>query len=172
VLRGVRTDDYSLSAGAGIEAAPGAAARLATLSVEATATLTGTAGNELSVIESLRREEADSAPLVKLSSDLQAVYDWSVKPAGGVPLPLVPSAIAATGSLAHRESAGLTIGWQDSGPYHPLHLLVGHSTTLTYADRASIKAGILLGVDAESVGSGAYSWRVAGQLSLEGTLKF
>jgi hypothetical protein len=168
-LRGVRTDEYSLSLGAALDGVPGALPGLTSLTAEGYATFTGMSDNELSFVESLRREQTTSTVF---SSDLQVFYNWRSRPPSDLRLPLLPPDAAGTGSFEHRESADLTIGYQDQGSYHPFTLVLGHATSLIFEKHVTVKGALSLGLDAENVGAGGWAWRFAGKISLEGKLTF
>jgi hypothetical protein len=169
VLPSVRTDEYSVSVAAAVEGSPGGNAVLSTLSVEAYAALTGDRENTLTFIEALRR---DQAAATSVWNDLQALLDWTVRPAGGVALPLLPPDIGKTGSFEHRESAKITVGWQDSGSYHPFTLVLGHATSVVYEGHGTLKASVGLGIDVEYLGSTGIAWRFAVNAAVEAKLTF
>jgi hypothetical protein len=50
--------------------------------------------------------------------------------------------------------------------------VLGHATSLVFEKHVTVKGAVSLGLDAENVGSGAWAWRIAGQISLEGKLTF
>ena len=175
ILTAVRTDEYDLSLSGSLEGPPGTTPVLATVSVEGYATLTGAGDNELTLLETFRRDQPTVPPLsVSLTNDSQAILDWKVLPPRGIPLPLIPPDIAATGHFENRESADLTISWQDPGAFHPLTVLFGHSTSLVYPTHGSIKASANIGVDVENPGVSGQGlvWRFAVRAALEAKLTF
>ena len=172
----VLTDEYSLSVSASVDRTTppvypqyGTGPILSTLSVQAYATLTGQNNNQLTLVETLRRDQTSS---VVFSNDAQAVLDWRVMPAAGIPLPLLPNDIGATGHFEHRESADVTVGYVDSGTFHPFTLLLGHSTSLVYPGHGSIKASLNLGMDVEDLLSVGIAWRFAFRAAIEAKLTF
>ncbi len=175
LLTAVRTDEYDLDLSGSLEGPPGATPVLATISVEGYATLTGAGDNALTLLETFRRDQPTVPPLgVTLTNDSQAILDWKLLPQKGIPLPLIPPDIAATGHFENRESADLTISWQESGAFHPFTVLFGHATSLVYAGHGSIKASANLGVDVENpavTGQGLV-WRFAVSAALEAKLTF
>ena len=121
----VQTDEYSLSISGSIDTtdpAPypqyGPGPILSTLSLQAYATLSAGNDNQLTLVETVRRDQVAS---VVFSNDAQALLEWRVLPAAGIPLPLLPPDIGATGHFEHRESAEVTVGYQDSGDLPSLH---------------------------------------------------
>ncbi len=101
---------------------------------------------------------------------LQATFDWVNRPERGVRLPYVPEAITRTGYFEHREILDLDLRF-GSSLSHPLTLLLGHTTSLVYPDRGSIKAGLKAGFDIESL-SGTFAYRFAIEAILEAKLSF
>ena len=169
----VRTDEYSLSLSGSLDGSPTSVPILSTLSLEALATLTGLKEQELTLVNTLKRTESTTvADSVVFSNDTQALYDWKVKPPGGVPLWLVPPAIAATGSFQHEESAEVTVGYQDTGTYSPLTVVFGHATSLIFEGHGTIKASLNLGMNAENLGATGIAWRFAVRAALEAKLTF
>lgn len=169
VLPFFRTDEYSVGLSAVMEEVAGESLQLSKLAADAYAALYGFQGEEVTLVESLRREEADA---VTLSSQTQLLYDWSFRPAAGVPFRFLPAEVGASGYFSHRESAQLTVQWQDEGAYHPVSLLLGHATTLLYPERGFLKASASIGVDVESLTGGSYAYRFAVKLGLEANLTF
>jgi hypothetical protein len=165
----VRTDEYSLSTSASVEGSPGAAPVLASLAVEAYATLSGKGENELTLLEAFKRTEDDSAVL---SNDVQALFDWKVFPSGGVQIPFVAEELGRTAHWENRESMDLAIAYDDSGSYYPFTLVLGHSTSLVYKKVGTIKARVTVGASAENTGAADLTWRLAAQAALEATLSF
>ncbi len=172
----VQTDEYSLSVSGSIDRTDpplypqyGTGIILSTLSLQAYATLTGARDNQLTLVETVRRDQQAS---VVFSNDAQALLEWRVLPAAGIPLPLLPPDIGATGHFEHRESAEVTIGYQDSGTFHPFTLLLGHATSLVYPGHGSIKASLNLGMDIEDLGAVGLAWRLAVRAALEAKLTF
>jgi hypothetical protein len=169
----VRTDEYSVSLSGSLDGSPTASPILSTLSLEALATLTGLEEQELTFVNTMKRTESTTvANSVVFSNDTQALFNWKVKPSGGVPLWLVPPDIAATGHFEHAESAELTLGYQDTGTYSPLTLVLGHSTSLVFGEHGTIKASLNLGMNAENLGVTGYAWRFAVRAALEAKLTF
>jgi hypothetical protein len=166
---GIRTDEYSLSLSASVDGGPQLPTTLSTLSAEAYATLTGNNESEFTLVETFRRSQTTS---MTLSNDVQALYDWTVRPENGVQLPLVPAEIGKTAHFVHRESAGVTIGVADTGTFHPLTLVVGHSTSIVYEGHGTIKASLDLGLDAQNLGVQGIVWRFAFRAALEAKLTF
>jgi hypothetical protein len=169
LLPGVRTDEYSLNIAASIDGPPGVPPVLTSLTIEGFAALTGTHDNELTLTDSLSRQQTTA---VVVSNDLQLAYVWTTTPAGGVRLPLIPPDIASAAHFEHRESAGSTVTYQDTGSFHPFNVVVGHKTSLVFAEHGSVSAGLTFGVDAENLGSAGVMWRLAVRISLEGKLTF
>jgi hypothetical protein len=172
----VQTDEYSLSVSGSIDRTDpplypqyGTGPILSTLSIQAYATLTGGNDNQLTLVETVRRDQVAS---VVFSNDAQALLEWRVLPAAGIPLPLLPPDIGATGHFEHRESAEVTIGYQDSGTFHPFTLLLGHATSLVYPGHGSIKASLNLGMDVEDLLTVGLAWRLAVRAALEAKLTF
>jgi hypothetical protein len=169
----VRTDEYSLSFSASLDGSPTAAPVLSTLSIEALATLSGLQEEELTLLTTLKRTESttETASVVFLN-DTQALFSWKVKPAGGVPLWLIPPDVAATGHFEHAESAELTLGYQETGTYSPLTIVLGHATSLIFENHGTIKATLNLGMNAENLGATGIAWRFAVRAALEAKLTF
>jgi hypothetical protein len=172
----VMTDEYSFSVSASIDRTTppvypqyGGGPILSNLSLQAYATLTGENSSQLTFVETLRRDQAST---VVFSNDAQALLEWRVVPAAGIPLPLVPVDIGATGRFEHRESIDVTIGYNDSGTFHPFTLLLGHATSIVYPDHGSIKASLNLGMDVEDLLSVGLAWRFAFRAALEAKLTF
>ena len=172
----VQTDEYSLSVSGSIDKTSpplypqyGTGAILSSLSIQAYATLTGANDNQLTLVETVRR---DQQATVVFSNDAQALLEWRVLPAAGIPLPILPADIGAKGHFEHRESAEITVGYQDSGTFHPFTLLLGHATSLVYPGHGSIKATLNLGVDAEDLLAVGVAWRLAVRAALEAKLTF
>jgi hypothetical protein len=165
----VRTDEYSMSVSGSLDGGPGLPTRLTTLQAEAFATLTGASDNELTVVETLRRDQATT---VSLSNDAQLLLDWKVRPPGGVMLPLIPEEIGKAGYFAHRESLEVTMGFQEEGAFHPFTLILGHSSTIVYDQHGTIKASASLGMDTENLGDTGIAWRFAVRAALEAKLTF
>ncbi|MGO9308164.1 MAG: hypothetical protein ACLQDL_03965 [Spirochaetia bacterium] len=172
----VLTDDYSLSLNASVDDTTptlypqyGTGPILSHLSVQAQASFTGENNGELTLVEAVRLDQVGS---IVLSNDSQAILDWRVQPAAGIPLPILPSDISATGRYEHRESAEVTVGYQDSGAFHPFTLLLGHATSLVYPGHGSIKATLNLGMDVENELAVGLAWRFAFRLALEAKLTF
>jgi hypothetical protein len=169
LLPRVRTDEYSLSLSGSVDGGPGQPTMLSTLSAEAYATLTGTDESELTFVETFRRDQSTT---VTLSNSAQALLDWTVRPEGGVQLPLIRPEIGKTAHLAHRESAEVISSYSDSGVFHPFTLILGHATSLIYEGHGSIKASANLGFDAENLGAAGTAWRLAVRAALEAKLTF
>ena len=173
----VRTDEYSLNMSASVDGGPGLPTRLTTLSAEALATLTGEKDDSLTLIDTLRTDRATTvmgslgAETYTFSNDTQVLLNWSVHPARGVILPLLPKEIGPKGYFAHTESVDVTTGYMNTGAYHPFTLVLGHSSAIMYPDHGSIKATINLGADAENIGIGI-AWRLAFRAALEAKLTF
>jgi len=177
ILPMVRTDEYSLSMSASVDGGPQQRTRLSTLSAEAFASLTGQGDDTLTLVDTLRTDQTTTvtgsagAETYTLSNDSQILLEWSTHPSGGVILPLLPTAIGKTGYWAHRESVDVTVGYSDTGAYHPFTLVLGHSSSIVYDQHGSIKATINLGADAENIGTGI-AWRLAFRAALEAKLTF
>jgi hypothetical protein len=172
----VQTDEYSLSVSASVDRTTpalypqyGPGPLLSQFSVQAYATLTAAEGNSLTLVEALRRDQTSS---VVFSNDVQALLDWRVSPGAGVPLPLLPADIGATGHFEHRESAEATVGYQDTGTFHAFTFLLGHSTSMVYPGHGAIKASLNLGMDVEDLLSTGLAWRFAFRASIEAKLTF
>ena len=172
----VQTDEYSLSISGSIDKTDppvypqyGSGPVLSSLSVQAYATLTAGNDNQLTLVETVRR---DQVATVVFSNDAQALLEWRVVPAAGIPLPLLPPDIGATGHFEHRESAEVIVGYQDSGTYHPFTFLLGHATSLVYPGHGSIKASLNLGMDVEDLLAVGLAWRFAVRAALEAKLTF
>jgi hypothetical protein len=171
LLTAVRTDDYSLSFSGSLEGAPGSVPVLVSMSIEGYATLTGERDNELTLVETLRRDQASS---VVFTNDAQALLDWKLLPPNGVPLPFFPADATASGRFENRESADISISYQAPGAFHPLTVLLGHATSLVYPGHGSVKASLNLGMDIENpnlTGQGLV-WRFAVRAALEAKLTF
>jgi hypothetical protein len=170
-----RTDEYSLGVSGSLEQEAGQPLQLALLSVEGSAMLSGFKGEELTIVETLRREENDDAaqaPLAQLASETQLLYDWTFRPAQGVPLKLLPAQVTREASFAHRESAVLTVRWQDAGAFHPFNLTLGHATSLVFPEHGYLKASAGMGMDLESLADGSFAFRIAVKLGVEAKLTF
>ncbi|MGA2976384.1 MAG: hypothetical protein ABSF77_13825 [Spirochaetia bacterium] len=174
----VRTDEYSLSLSASVEGDPSVvpvSPVLATLSVEAYATFTGKGDNVLTLLETLKRDQTTAtlgSPSTILSNDMQALLDWKVFPPGGVQLPYIAAEVGKTAHWENRESAEITIGYQDAGSFHPFTLVLGHATSLVYEKYGTIKASFNLGADMENTGASGMVWRLAVRAALEAKLSF
>ena len=172
----VQTDEYSISLSGSVDSTTppeypqyGSGPILSNLSVQAYATLTGPDENQLTLVETLRRDQTSS---IVFSNDAQALLEWRVIPAAGIPLPLLPADIGLTGHFEHRESAEVTVGYQDTTTFHPFTLLLGHSTSLVYPGHGSIKATLNLGMDVEDLLASGLAWRFAIRAALEAKLTF
>ena len=106
------------------------------------------------------------------SSDTQALLDWKVFPAGGVPVPLIAAEIGRTAHWENRESFDTAVGYQSTGSFHALTITLGHATSLVFSTHGSIKAGLNLGLDAENLGASGVAWRLAVGAALEAKLTF
>jgi hypothetical protein len=169
LIRCFRTDEYSMSVSASLEGASAGAMIWTELAAEAYASLSGFEGQELTLVESFRREERS---ILTISNATQLLYDWSFYPASGASLKFLPSEIGKTGYFSHRESAELTVRYQDSGAFHPLNIVVGHGTTLVYPEHGSLKASLSIGMDIESLTAGELAYRLAFRAGLEAKLTF
>lgn len=173
----VRTDEYSLSVSGSVDGGPGLPTRLSTFSAEAFASLTGVGEGTLTLMETLRMDHATTltgsagSETYTLSNDAQVLLEWTDRPAGGVILPLLPQEIGKTGYFSHRESVDVTVGYSDTGAYHPFTLVLGHSSSIVYDKHGTIKATVNLGMDAENIGTGI-AWRLAARAALEAKLTF
>ena len=125
----VRTDDYSLDLSATINGGLQTVTTLSALSADAYATLTGTSGEEMTLLETVKWTEPSTSDAVSVfSSDSQALLDWKVFPVGGVPLPLVSPEIGRTAHWENRETFDTVFGYRelrlvsclydDTGPCH------------------------------------------------------
>jgi hypothetical protein len=169
----VRTDEYSLSVSGSIDGGTGLPTVLSTLSAEAYASLTGNNENELTLVQTFKRDQTTlPLPATNLTDDTQLLIDWVVRPEKGIVLPLLPVEIGKEGHFAHRESAEVTFGYTDNGTYHPLTLVFGHATTLVFEGHGTVKASVNLGMDAENLGSSGIAWRFAVRAALEAKLTF
>ncbi len=151
----------------------------ALVSVDGYATLTGEGGNELTLVETLRRDQptilaSNQSPTLSFTNDSQALLDWKLLPPNGVPLPLLASDIGATGHFENRESLDITSSYQTPGAFHPLTVLLGHATSLVYPGHGSIKASVNVGLDIENpnLAGQALVWRFAVSAALEAKLTF
>ncbi|MBE3063780.1 MAG: hypothetical protein IMZ69_02030, partial [Spirochaetes bacterium] len=169
LVRFFRTDEYSVSMSASLEGASAGVISWTELAAEAYAVLSGFEGEELTLIETFRREERSS---LTISSATQLLYDWSFQPPSGAPLKFLPSEIGKTGYFSHRESAELTLRYQDSGAFHPWNIVVGHGTSLVYPEHGSLKGSLSIGMDAESLTAGEFAYRLAFRAGLEAKLTF
>ena len=169
LLPGVRTDEYSLSLSGSVDGGPGLPTILSSLSAEAYASLTGTKESEFTFVETFRRDQSTT---VTLSNSAQALLDWTVRPKGGVQLPLIRPEIGETAHLLHRESAEIISSYSDTGAFHPFTFILGHATSLIYEGHGSIKASVNLGLDAENLGAAGIAWRLAVRAALEAKLTF
>jgi hypothetical protein len=142
---------------------------LSHFSVQAQASLTGENNNQLTLVETLRWDQVSS---IVLSNDAQALLEWRVMPAAGIPLPLLPPNVGATGRFEHRESAEVTVGYQDLSTFHPFTLLLGHATSLVYPGHGSIKGSLNLGMDVQDLPGEGLAWRFAFRAALEAKLTF
>ncbi|MGA2641007.1 MAG: hypothetical protein ABSG21_08890 [Spirochaetia bacterium] len=172
----VLTDDYSLSLNASVDTTTpplypqyGSGPILSHFSVQAQASLTGENNNQLTLVETLRWDQVSS---IVLSNDAQALLEWRVMPAAGIPLPLLPPNVGATGRFEHRESAEVTVGYQDLSTFHPFTLLLGHATSLVYPGHGSIKGSLNLGMDVQDLPGEGLAWRFAFRAALEAKLTF
>ncbi len=172
----VLTDEYSLSLNASIDKTTpplypqyGSGPILSTLSIAAYSTFTGANDSQLTLVDTVSRNQTD---IIVFTNDMQALLDWRVMPKDGIPFPLIPSDVARKGHFEHRESGEVTVGYQDSGTFHLFTLLLGHATSLVYEGHGSIKASINLGMDCEDLGSTGMAWRLAFRAALEAKLTF
>jgi hypothetical protein len=179
----VRTDEYSLTLSASVKGVPGRALSWREAAATAYALFQGFEDSQLTIVNTLRREERDVYSLsnptqipieyaVSLGNDIQALLDWAQRPRGGVPLPFIPPAATEEGWIAHRESAELALRYQDSGAFHLLTATLGHATSLVFPRHGSVKASATLGFDAEALGGGYFAWRVALRAGVEAKLNF
>ena len=164
-----RTDEYSMSVSATLEGAAAGALSWSELATEAYAALSGFDGEELTLVETFRREQK-SLPAV--SSATQVLYDWRFNPPSGAWPRFLPEWIRETGYFTHRESAELTIRHEDSGAFHPLNMVVGHASTLVSPEHGSLKASLSIGFDVESLTGGTHAYRLAARAGLEAKLTF
>jgi hypothetical protein len=169
IVRFFRTDEYSVSMSASIEGVSAGVMSWTELAAEAYAALSGFEGEELTFIETFRREDRS---YVTISSATQLLYDWSFRPPSGAPLKFLPSEIGKTGYFSHRESAELTLRHQDTGAFHPFNVVVGHGSTLVYPEHGSLKASLSIGMDVESLTAGEFAYRLAFRAGLEAKLTF
>jgi hypothetical protein len=169
LFAGVRTDEYSFSLSGSVDGGPGQPTILSTLSAEAYGSLTGADDRALTLVETLKRSQTTTT---SLTNDTQLLLDWKGRPQGGVVLPLIPVDIGKTGYFTNRESAEVTVGWQDTGTYHPFTFVLGHATTLVYEGHGTIKASANIGMDAENLGPAGFAWRLAVTIGLEAKLTF
>ena len=170
----VRTDEYSLSVSGSVDGGPGLPTILSTISAEAYASLTGNSENELTFVQTIKRNYVEvPTPITTFTGDTQVLLDWVVRPEKGIVLPLLPAEIGKNGHFAHRESAELTYNYTDTGTYHPLTFLLGHATSLVFEGHGTIKASLDLGMDAENLGvATGIAWRLAVRAALEAKLTF
>jgi len=158
-----------MSVSASLEGAAAGALSWSELAAEAYASLSGFDGEELTLIETFRREQKS---LLAVSSATQVLYDWSVHPPSGAWPRFLPGWIRETGYFVHRESAELTVRHQDTEAFHPLNMVVGHASTLVSPEHGSLKASLSIGFDVESLTGGAHAYRFAARAGLEAKLTF
>jgi hypothetical protein len=162
-----RTDEFSIAL-SGMISGPGAAdLSLSTLTLELTADILGFKDQSLTLVNVFSLVAEDEL----VTDGLQAMFDWTTRPAGGVRLPYLPAPIALTGHFEHRESLDLDLRLSGSSASHPLTLILGHATSLVYPDRGLIKASLKAGFDVESL-SGIRAYRFAIEAGLEAKLSF
>jgi hypothetical protein len=166
----VRTDEYGLSLEGTIGAKTGEEYRLTQAVFDVYISEEGISGDKVTLTQGLKWEMSEQ-PSQSLSDDVKIVYGWSTRPQGGIPLPLVPSDISSSAYLSHGESAALTVRWESADSFHPITLILGHETSLILQKHGSIKGGVELGFDVESLVSG-FAYRLAFQAGIEAALSF
>jgi hypothetical protein len=161
-----RTDEFRIALSATVAGARAAELGLSEMGLELYAEFLGFRDQSLVMVNVFTLgEDAKQA-----KDGLQATFAWATHPAGGVRLPYLPAEIAKTGFLEHRESLDLDLA-VGGEPAHPLTLLLGHSTSLEYPDRGSLKAGLKAGFDIESM-AGSYAFRFAFEANIEAKITF
>jgi hypothetical protein len=172
ILPFYRTDEFTIALNGVVAGSSIGELSLSTLTLQLSVDLLGFADQSFTLVNlfSLKSGAETDREGWQATETLQAAYDWTTRPAGGVRLPYLPESIARTGYLAHRESLDLDVA-ASSEPSHPLTLLLAHATSIVYPDRGSLKAGLKAGFDVESM-SGAYAYRFAVEAGLEIRLSF
>jgi hypothetical protein len=168
-----RTDEYGLSFGASLTAMPGQAFRWTETTADLYASIEGFAEEEFTLTHSFKWEVLDIlAGSVSLTDATQLAFQWSMHPAGGLAIPLIPSDIGHSGFLSHKESAELTFRYASPEAFHPFTVLLEHTTSLVFPKNGSIEGKGGIGFDQEILSAGLSAYRIAFELSLTAKLKF
>ncbi len=163
------TDEYSLSMSGTVQGAPLTPLIVTTFSAEGYLTAKAQSGAEVTLVETFKR---DQTTFIDLSNDTQALLSWDYAPAGGIPIPLVPSELSSTLSLANQEKAEVMVAYDETSSYHPFTLTLGHATSLVFPGHGTIKASLDVGADVENLLQAGLAWRLAVRAALEAKLTF
>jgi hypothetical protein len=161
-----RTDEYRIALSATLSGAAAADLGLSELGLDLYAEFLGFHDQSLTVVNTFTLGE----DALQAADSLQATFAWAASPDGGVRLPYLPVQVAKTGYFEHRESLDLDLAVGGDAA-HPLALLLGHATSLVYPDRGSLKAGLKVGFDVESLAV-SYAYRFAFEASIEAKITF
>ena len=168
----VRTDEYGMSFSGSFTRSPGEAFLPAEISIDASAGFEGLSGQHLTVTNAYKWTQADWDEPAGVEDETSLSFCWKTVPPGGVPVPLISSEIGRSAYFSHEETGEMTLRWLDSDAYHPLTVLVGHSTSLVFPKNGTITAGMNLGLDSERLALGSYAYRLVVELRLEAKLSF
>jgi hypothetical protein len=164
-----RTDEYGVTFSASLSASRPQLFSWTEAILDVFASLTGLSDERITLTHSFKWEGAN---VPTLSDATRFTYVWTYHPAGGVPIPLLPSGFGGAGYFSHTESGGLTLMYSGSGSYHPLNCVFGHETALILPKNGSFKAHIEVGFDLENLVTGAFASRIGFQIGLEAKLSF
>ncbi|MBN1696823.1 MAG: hypothetical protein JW881_04860 [Spirochaetales bacterium] len=108
-----------------------------------------------------------------LSDTATLAFEWRVVPRNGLSFPFTESGNVEDAFIAHEERLGLTFkDSPDEESFHPLTILLGHTTTFTYPGTGYIKGGIDAGVDIEHIEGGYPVVRVGFKGVIEARLQW
>ena len=108
-----------------------------------------------------RIRASGGAPADSGTDTVALTIDWSVHPDGGIPVPLVPEASAATAFLQHREDVEISLRWGTVGQT-PLSGVVRHVTELVLPELGAVRGELSLAAEAGPTGSPSRATGAAG----------
>ncbi|HVO38027.1 MAG TPA: hypothetical protein VMV03_03265, partial [Spirochaetia bacterium] len=168
----ITADEYSINLGTALAGTSSQTLRFSEWTASVYASLTGEKDTGFTFSDSFRWAQDQTSFLVTLTNQVQTYLDWSIHPDGGIDVPYISSVLGKNAWITHRESGSCAINFFEDASYHPVTLLLGHATSLVFADHGSVRGSVNVGADTETALAGGLIWRLALSFGIEAKLTF
>jgi hypothetical protein len=168
----ITADEYSINLGTALAGTSSQNHRFSEWTASVYASLTGEKETGFTFSDTFRWAQDQTSFLVTLTNQVQTYLDWSIHPDGGIDVPYLGDVLGKNAWFTNRESGSWAVNFFQDASYHPTTLLLGHATSLVFADHGSIKGSVNIGADTETALAGGLIWRLAISFGIDAKLTF